>query len=896
VERNANWHSLTIEEVFRQLGSGPNGLADDEVLKRQRLYGRNALPVKNVPLIHLIFLSQFLSPLIYILILAGMISAAIGDSKDAFFIFFVIVLNAAIGTYQELNAEKSAAALRDLIKVQAKVYRNNKVIETRSDELVPGDVILIESGVKIPADIRLTETKNLLIDESLLTGESIAVEKRNAVLAENILVAERLNMAFAGAITVKGRGTGIVVSTGALTEIGKISGTIDSVESAKPPLIIRMDLFSRQISYFVLTACTAIWLFLALTGAHLIESFMLVVALAVSAIPEGLPVALTVALSVAAHRMAKRNVIARRLTAVESLGSCTVIASDKTGTLTLNEQTVKMVVLPAGQSFFVTGQGYSGEGKVEKHGEGNIPEEEMAQLLALARFGVIANEATLVMEEGNWRRSGDAMDAALLALGYKLGIDPQAEKNKIKTIREVPYESENKFSALYYSDHGNKIIAVKGAVETVLNFCSAIDPAEKSRIESQTIDLSKKGYRVLAIAEGRFTEDPEPDTDISKSGIKGLKLLGLAAFIDPLRPAVQEAVKKCKRAGVEVVMITGDHPATALAIARELGIAASEKDIMTGEYLDSIRSLNQKGLIEEIKAIRVFARVTPAQKLAIVEALIAAGHFVAVTGDGVNDAPALKKANIGIAMGSGTDVAKDSSAMIIVDDNFATIESGIEEGRFAYDNVRKVTYLLISTGLAELILIGAAIFAGFGSPLIAVQLLWLNLVTNGIQGVALGFEGGEPAAMTRPARKPSEGIFNPLMTQQVLLSAFVMAVLSFAFWVYLIKNNVAASQARNMALLLMVLFENVHIFNCRSEFVSAFKIPLRRNLFLVASIGLALGLHLLCMNTPFMQEILKISPVNMGQLSITLLIAIALLPVMELFKLFNNYIRRSSAR
>lgn len=884
MDLSVTWHSLPVKGVFQKLNSGPDGLVTNEARRRQSQYGKNTLPVKKPPPIYLIFLSQFLSPLIYVLIFAGIISIIISDFKDAFFIFFVILLNAVIGAYQEWNAEKSAAALRDLIKVFVRVKRDGKVFEISSEELVLGDIVFIESGRKIPADIRLIETKNLLIDESFLTGESIAAEKNNALLDEKTTVADRSNMAFAGAATVTGRGMGIVVATGAMTEIGMISRSIDSMESTKPPLIIRMDLFSRQISYVVLFICSIIGIFLVLTGTSIFETFMVVVALAVSAIPEGLPAALTVALSVAAFRMSKRNVIARKLTAVESLGSCTVIASDKTGTLTLNEQTVKMLVLPSGQSFFVTGQGYSGEGKVEKQGKENITEEEMAQLLALARFGILANEAVLVIEEGKWRRSGDAMDAALLALGYKLGIDPQDVKHKVEIIREVPYESENKFSALFYSDQGNKKIAVKGAVETVLEFCSAIDPDEKSRIEDQAINLSGKGYRILAVAEGRFSENPDPGTDIGKLGIKGLKLLGLVAFIDPLRPQVQSAVQKCKRAGVEVVMITGDHPATALAIARELGIAESAKDIMTGEKLDSIRSLNEKEYIDKIKTIRVFARVTPAQKLLIVEALIAAGHFVAVTGDGVNDAPALKKAHIGVAMGSGTDVAKDSGSMIIVDDNFASIVAGIEEGRFAYDNVRKVTYLLISTGLAELIMIGMAVLFGVGIPLIAVQLLWLNLVTNGIQDVALAFEGGELETMTRPARKPSEGIFNQLMTQQVLVSAIVMAILSFSFWIYLLKSNVGQAQARNLVLLLMVLLENVHIFNCRSECVSAFNVPLRRNVFLMVGIGLALGLHLFCMNNSFMQKVLNVYPVDIRQFASILFIALVLLLAMELFK------------
>jgi magnesium-transporting ATPase (P-type) len=518
------------------------------------------------------------------------------------------------------------------------------------------------------------------------------------------------------------------------------------------------------------------------------------VALAVSAIPEGLPVAMTVALSIGVNRVAKRNVIVRKLTAVEGLGSCTCIASDKTGTLTVNQQTVKLISLLSGERFTVSGEGYVGEGEVLTEAGNIINHEARLRLEEIARTSVLCNEASLLRDNREWKHHGDAIDVALLAFAYKLGLYPESVRREVETVGEIPFESERRYAAKFYREGKRVNVAVKGAIEAVLPFCQSIRIGEwivgvnSEKIEKEALSLSENGYRVLAIAYGELGDGKEPRV-FEEKDMPPLTLLGLVCFIDPLRPEAKEAVEKCKRAGVRVVMITGDHPAKALAISRELSIADSWKDLVTGKQLAEIGSPENPEFLNTVKSVHVFARVTPLQKLHIVDGLIKSGHFVAVTGDGVNDAPALRKANIGVAMGSGIDVAKDTASIIVTDDNFASIVAGIEEGRFAYDNIRKVTYLLISTGAAEIVLFTLALFVGLPLPLFAVQLLWLNLVTNGIQDVALAFEAGESEAMNRPPRKPKEGIFNKLMVQQTVVSGTTMGLLSFGVWYWLLESG-----------------------------------------------------------------------------------------------------------
>jgi len=891
-----HWHAFEEAEVYNELKTSEDGLSNEEVIRRLKFYGENKLPEGKKVTIWKIILHQLINPLIFILIAAAFASIAIGDAKDAVFIFLVIFINSALGAYQEYNAEKSAEGLQKLIKIKAKVRRDGKVMEVSAELVVPGDVVILESGIKVPADIRLMEAQGLEIDESFLTGESIAARKQKGVLQENLGVAERTNMAFAGSTVLKGRGWGVVVCTGADTQVGKISQDVAESVSAKPPLVQRMEKFIKQISYVIIVLSIIIAVILRARGMDLTSIFFFVVALAVSAIPEGLPVALTVALSVATKRMAKRNVIVRRLTSVESLGSCTVIASDKTGTLTVNQQTAKIIILPDGSRYSITGEGYNGNGEVHYINE---PEKKITinhndEIERLTRVAVFANEAVLTEENGTWSYHGDAMDVALLGMSYKLGINPEEWRSQKISVGRIPYESERKFSAAFCKIDGKIYTGIKGAVETVLDFCDSMSvDGEKVLINKENIlrsaeELSRQGYRILAFASGLNPAFAKKEL-YDREDIPPLTYYGLVGFIDPLRPEAKKSVSQCREAGIKVIMITGDHPETAGTIARELGIADKNTPVVTGQMLAEAGAHDSPAYEKLVTSTTVFARVSPAQKLEIVDVLIRKGEFVAVTGDGVNDAPALKRANIGVAMGSGTDVAKEVGSMIIADDNFSSIVAGVEEGRFAYDNVRKVIYLLISTGAAEILFFLASIITGLPLPLLAVQLLWLNLVTNGIQDVALAFEGGEPGAMKRPPRKPGEKIFNPIMIKQTLVSGITIAAVVFGLWYYL--NNFTQMDevhARDLVLLLMVFMQNFHVFNCRSERVSAFKVPLKRNVVLIFGVIAAQGIHIISMQIPFMQNILRIEPVTYSEWGMILILAIPIILVMEIFKLLNR--------
>jgi Ca2+-transporting ATPase len=887
------WHAAEKQEVFERLRASADGLTEAETKARLERFGKNVLPVKDPPSLAEIILHQFKSPLIYILLAAAVVAVALRDFTDAGFIMAVVLLNAGLGTFQEWRAEQSAAGLQKLLKVVTRVRRDGAERQIEADDLAPGDVVLLESGNRVPADLRLLQVNNLSVDESFLTGESLAVEKHAGTLAPNITVAERLNLAFAGSTVMSGRGAGIVIATGLQTEVGKIAETVTAAETAKPPLVIRMEQFARQISYLVLVACGLLAMVALSKGMPVLDVFFLAVALAVSAIPEGLPVAMTVALSIATNRMARRNVIVRRLTAVEGLGSCTFIASDKTGTLTVNRQTVRLIALPSGESFQASGEGYAGEGTVTGRSGAAASEDAKARLEQLVKAGVICNEASLVHEQGEWKHNGDAVDVALLALGYKMKLDPAAVRGRVKIVGEIPFESERSYAATFYEENGRVRVAVKGAIEVLSPLCRSMLAAEgavkidEEFVEQQSLEMSESGHRFIAIAEGELS----PDAAVRNLGVEHLPpltLLGLVGLIDPPRPEAGEAVRKCRNAGIEVAMVTGDHPLTAFAIARELGIAESHDSIVTGRQLEKMGDPESAPFRKAVDSARVFARVAPMQKLHIVEALLAAGHFVAVTGDGVNDAPALKKASISVAMGSGTDVTKDTASLIVTDDNFASIEAGVEEGRFAYDNIRKVTYLLISTGAAEVLLFVLSLTFGLPLPLLPVQILWLNLVTNGIQDVALAFEGGEPGTMNRLPRRPGEGIFNRLMIQQTLVAGLTMGLLAFANWWALLDTGMSEFDARDRLLLLFVLMQNFHAFNCRSEYDSVFKVPLSRNYVLVFGVLVATGLHILAMHVPVMQRILQVAPIRFDEWLIPFVMASVMLVVMEIFKFFRR--------
>ncbi|MCM2465343.1 cation-translocating P-type ATPase [Methanoculleus oceani] len=891
--RTTAWHALPAGDAAETLASPTGGLTGAEVARRREVFGENALPQKRPPTVFEVFLRQFTSPLIYVLLAAGIISLLFADVTDAAFIFAVILLNAIIGTFQEVKAEKSATALQQMLKIRARVRRDGRETTVPAEDLVPGDRVVLESGDRVPADIRILTARSLTVDESLLTGESHAVGKSPDPVGAPLPLGDRLDMLYAGSTIMTGRSMGVVVATGQHTEIGQIAETVTASEAGKPPLVLRMEDFSKKISIAVLAATGLLAIIVLGQGMPPIEVFFLAVALAVSAIPEGLPVALTVVLSIATSRMAGRNVIVRFLAAVESLGSCTLIASDKTGTLTVNQQTARVVSLPTGESFSVTGAGYAGEGEVLDEGGAPVAGSARDRVEILARAATISNEAALERTgEDDWAHQGDAIDVAFLALTYKLGLDPAGIRESAPAVADIPFESERRYAAVWYREDGEIRVAVKGAIETVLPLCRTMAaggeegvPIDPDHVQEELDGLTSRGYRVLAVAHGRA----EGPVSAENPELPPLELLGLVGFIDPIRPDVPDAVRRCRNAGVDVVMVTGDHPATALAIARELDITDSPDEVVTGAELgdDDIATFSE--FIDRVQAARVFARVTPLQKLRIVEAYRESGAFVAVTGDGVNDAPALRSANIGVAMGSGTDVAKDTASLIVTDDDFSSIVAGIEEGRYAYDNVRKVVYLLITTGFAEVLLFMLALIIGLPLPLLAVQLLWLNLVTNGIQDVALAFERGEPGIMNRPPRRSEEGIFNRLMIEETLLAGTVIALVTVGTWYWLLSNGWDEFSARNLIVLLMVLFENFQVFNCRSEYRSTFRVPISSNYFLIVGVIAAQGIHILALYIPVIRDILQLQPVSLVEWLSLLVLASSVVVVMEIFKAVRKH-------
>ena len=672
-------------------------------------------------------------------------------------------------------------------------------------------------------------------------------------------VADRLNMGYAGSIIIRGRGRGIVIATGMKTEIGRLAKAMMEAGSGKPPLIIRMEQFSQTLAWVVMVAIFVVgFLGILFQGYEVLDMFMFGVALAVAVIPEGLPVALTVALAIGTKRMAENGVIVRRLAAVEGLGSCTMIASDKTGTLTCNELTVKEIHLPNGSVCQVSGQGFAPNGKImfNEHNISSINEVEGLELLITA--AMLCNEGDLHAHDGEWSHRGDPTDIALLSLGQKIEVGQEQLLETCPQVNQIPFEPEYQFSASFHQLPTGKIKTfVKGSPEQVLSMCRE----EKKSIKTilQTVEgMAAKGYRVLAFAQGPAPKNLNPHHPPAEP--TKLEFLGLAGMIDPLRKGVPEAITSCREAGIDVAIITGDHPITALTIARELGLELTPEQVVKGTQL---QDKSPEEMQEIVKTARVFARVAPYQKLELVNAMRAVGHFVAVTGDGVNDAPALRTANIGAAMGqSGTDVAREAAELVISDDNFATIVKGVKQGRIAYENIRKVIFMLISTGAAEVVVVTLAVAAGFPLPLTPVQLLWMNLVTQGIQDVSMGFEPGEGDELKRKPRDVEEPIFNRLMIERSAFIAVWIGGLAFILFQQLLQAGVALVSARNVLLLFIVLFVNIHMFNCRSETKSAFDTPLMQSPVLIFGVLGAFLSHVLAMYLPVGQLILKTQPVD----------------------------------
>lgn len=884
-----NWHTFEKEELLKQLKTSENGLTTKQANERKEKYGKNMLPKgKNLTILQ-VFLSQFINPIIFILAFAAVFSFLIGEYIDTIFIIVVVLLDAMLGTYQEWQAEKKAHSLQDMIKVKVKVLRNGKEMEMDSEDVTIGDVIYLESGNKIIADMRLISSYNLTVDESFLTGESFASNKTSISLPLKTALADRENMCYAGSKVMTGRAIGIVVNIGKETEIGKIAEKVSSSKEEKTPLGIRMEKFTKQLS--LITAIIALLLILVLyyKGYAPKELFLAVIALSVSAIPEGLPVVLTVSLSIATSRMARKNVIVRKLNAVEGLGSCTVIASDKTGTLTLNEQTAKAILLADGSYYTVTGQGYNDEGKIVASQNGGYYKDSMEHLNQIIDLCSKNNEANLEKTKEGWIYYGDAIDVAFKALALKNNMP-----SMIEPIFHIPYESEKRYSALFYKQNDRHYTTIKGSLETVLKFCDkklgekGITKLKEEEIWQQNDTLSREGYRVIAVAAGENKEFVRKEY-YEEADIPRLTFLGLVAFIDPIRKEAKSSIQKCLHAGIKVIMITGDYPLTATTIAKDLKLIQNEEEVCTGEELSRFLEQGPEVFDKFIANKKVFSRVDPIQKLEIVNSYKRQGEFIAVTGDGVNDAPALRGANVGIAMGSGTDVAKETGSMLITDDNFLSIVSGVEEGRYAYNNIRKVTYLLISCSVAEVLFFVLTILMDYPIPLLAIQLLWLNLFTEGLQDVALAFEEGEEGVMDEKPRRPEESLFDKDLIIETLLSGIVMCAILFGTWVYLIevlKYDIVV--VRSYIIFLMVFLQNMHVFNCRSEKKSVFKIPFKNNWFIVLGVLFTVLLQFFVSETTFLDPILQTQAIPVRHLFYLVLISLPQLGVMELYKYWKS--------
>ena len=817
-----SWHARGHDEVLSRLASASGGLSGEEAARRLASQGANELPPPPPRSAAARFLAQFNNVLIYVLLAAGAVTAALGHGTDSAVIFGVVVINAVIGFLQEGKAESALEAIRQMLAPRALAMRDGHRIGLPARELVPGDVVYLQSGDKVPADLRLLQTKGLRAQEAVLTGESLPVDKAEAPVAEAAPLAERSCMAYSGTLVAAGVGAGVVVATGGATEIGRISTMLRRVEPLTTPLLRQMTGFARWLTAAILVLATATFAFgVWLHGYALGEMFLAAVAFAVAAIPEGLPAVMTITLAVGVERMARRKAIIRRLPAVETLGSVSIVCSDKTGTLTRNEMAVRSVV--AGPHLYeVTGAGYAPDGRLQLDGAG-IEARHDPLLHALARGACLCNDATLRRLEGHWSVAGDPMEGALLAFARKAGYDPEADGEAWRRADVVPFEAERRYMAtLHRSADGLALIHVKGAPERVLEMCARQRTAhgdealERARWLRRIEEITRRGQRVLALAVKPAGPEQRALSDADLTG--GLVLVGLYGLADPPRAESREAVARCQSAGIRVKMITGDHGGTAAAIARELGLARPEP-VLSGPEIDAMSDAELRaGALK----VDVFARANPEHKLRLVEALQAGGRIVSMTGDGVNDAPALKRADIGVAMGrKGTEAAKEAAEMVLADDNFASIARAVEEGRTVYDNLKKAIAFILPTNGGEALIVMAAIAFGQVLPITPVQILWVNMITAVTLGIALAFEPAERDVMARPPRAASEPILSRFLIWRIVFVSSIMLTGTFGLFLWERAQGAEIEAARTVAVNTLVMFEVFYLLNTRFLWDSA---------------------------------------------------------------------------
>ena len=884
-----SWHADSEAIVLEALETTPNGLSKEYVISRLAKYGPNRLPEPKAlhPLLRFIY--QFHNVLIYVLIAAGVITAMLGHWVDASVIFGVVIINSVIGFVQEGKAEDALKAIRQMLSPNAMVMRNGRQVTIRADELVPGDIVLLQSGDKVPADLRLLRVKGLQIQESALTGESVAVDKITDPVVREAVIADRLCIAYAGTLVTHGQGTGVVVATGTQTEIGRISTLVSAVESVTTPLLRQMAQFGRWLTLAILAIAVITFAFgLLVRDYAATEMFLAAVSLAVAAIPEGLPAIMTITLAIGVQRMAKRNAIIRKLPAVETLGAVTVICSDKTGTLTRNEMTVRTIVT-ANNMFELGGTGY------DPHGAISLPnrealQEERSLLSEAVRATVLCNDASLEQDNTEWLVHGDPMEGALLVAGLKAGLDIETEIKQYPRTDLIPFESEHRFMAtLHHSHTGDAFIFLKGAPEHVLEMCAqqkTVDgnqPIDRSYWLTKIEEMAQHGQRVLAIAIKPVNYE---QMELQFSEVENdLIMLGMFGLIDPPRKEAIEAIQACDKAGIRVKMITGDHGATARAIAQQLNLVNAD-DVITGQ---EIELMSEDQLRQRVHDVDVYARVNPEHKLLLVKLLQEQGLIVAMTGDGVNDAPALKRADVGTAMGyNGTEAAKEAAEMVLADDNFASITHAIEEGRTVYDNLKKAILFILPTNGGEALIILAAIILGFHQlPLTPVQILWVNMVTAVTLALSLAFEPPEKNVMRRPPRNAHEPMLTSYLVWRVAFVSVILMSGTFGLFLWEMDQGASVERARTVAVNTLVMFEIFYLFSSRYITDSVFNwAGITGNRYVLIAIGILIIFQLGFTYLAPMQSLFGTTAIELNVWLRILLVSSSVLFLVELEKYF----------
>jgi magnesium-transporting ATPase (P-type) len=881
------WHTLTIQECSERLETTPEGLGGAEAARRLARYGPNEVAVERPTPWWKIAARQFQDPLIYILVMAAAVTLLLSDVKDTVIIAGVVIINGILGFVQEFRAQQAMHALARMSAPRAEVLRDGALRQIPSRDVVPGDIVALASGVRVPADLRLISANDLEIDESALTGESMPAHKGTNALADEALVpGDQVNLAFAGTVVTRGRGRGFVARTGRLTELGRIATAVQGLGPSVTPLQVKMTRFGKQIGIGVVGMSLLVAVIDLVRGTPPTEIFMTAVALAVAAIPESLPIILTVTLAIGVRRMARRSAIVRSLPAVETLGSTTVIGSDKTGTLTKNEMTVRAIWTADGR-YDVSGAGYDLAGELSRGGAPVRLEEHLAVRETLL-VGVLANEADVSTVLAG-TPTGDPTEIALVVAATKGGLSVQNVRRELQELDILPFESDRRFMATLnaHPEHG-RTVYMKGAPEVVLERCArqltrhGLAPVEMDTVRESMRALGADGLRVLAMAYR-----PTDAKRLDEATLEGQFIFaGLQAMEDPVRPEAVQAVAAAREAGIRVLMITGDHLGTAQAIGRQLGLGGPDALALEGHQ---ITHLSDAELAQESRRVDIYARVAPEHKLRLVQSLRGQGEIVAVTGDGVNDAPALRAADLGIAMGKGgTDVAREASDMVLADDNFATITAAVEEGRVVFSNIRKVTFFLLSTGVGMIFTILVTVGAGWPLPFLPAQILWINLVTNGLQDIALAFEPGEPGLLRRRPRPSGEGVITGRLLRRLAAVGVILAAgtLAVFWWVWHATQDLEL--ARTAAMTQMVVFQFFHVVNSRSLDRSILSIPVLSNRFLFATFTLAALAHLAALYVPVMQRFFRTAPLNLEQWLIMLAIGTTVVVGGELDKWWNR--------